>query len=173
MKNRNIYSYILLFNLTSVFGYLMETLGMSFNAGELIDRGFLNVPLLPIYGIGSVMLAWLLEDKRYPFIKNFVIVFFVASIFEYTSSAVLEKLFHQRWWDYYGNKYNINGRVAIWSSLGFALGGAVVVHFISPLTHYISEKARINSLRIFTWPLFLITIGDFVYVVITKLFITS
>lgn len=173
MKNRNLYSYILLFNLTSVYGYLMETIGMSISLGHLVDRGFLNIPLLPIYGIGSVIIVLLLENKNYSYLKNFVIVFLVASLFEYTSSYILEKLFHERWWDYYDSTFNINGRVAIWSSLGFAFGGVVVIHLLNPLTHYIAEKARLTYLRYFTLPLLIITITDFVFISLTKLLITS
>lgn len=43
----------------------------------------------------------------------------IASALEYVTSWVMEKLFHARWWDYSDKKWNINGRICFWISVGW------------------------------------------------------
>ncbi len=45
----------------------------------------------------------------------------------------MEKLFHARWWDYSDKKWNINGRICFWISVGWGLLTAVFVFGIQPV----------------------------------------
>ena len=50
MKNNKTVILILFF-LTSFFGWLIETVGTFIVEGEIVDRGILFLPFCPIYGI--------------------------------------------------------------------------------------------------------------------------
>lgn len=160
---RYLLSFGLLFILTSVFGFWMETIGMRIAFGEWSKRGFLSLPLLPIYGIGSVAIAFFLGDKHYSLGKNFLIILVTMSLFEFYSSVLLEKVFHQTWWDYQSYRFNLDGRIALWSSIGFAFGGAVVLRYIFPVIYRFCQKRSLSFLCLLTIPILLATAADFIY----------
>ena len=54
---RRIYQYITLFLFCSFAGYIIEVTGIYLTEGIIEKRGFLTLPLLPIYGFGSVLIA--------------------------------------------------------------------------------------------------------------------
>ena len=77
----------------SVIGWAYESTLVSITSRRWVNRGFLNGPLCPIYGVGAVLGVVLLSG-----IANPVIVFaaaaFGASVLEYVTSWGLERLFH-------------------------------------------------------------------------------
>ena len=66
---------------------------------RFVNRGFLNGPYCPIYGVGG--LTFLFAGQ---FVDNPIALFFIggtiACILEYITSYTMEKLFKARWWDY-------------------------------------------------------------------------
>ena len=60
-----------------------------------------------------ILILVLLKDVNANFITKFFMIAFIASILEYITSYVMEKLFNARWWDYSKNKLNINGRICL------------------------------------------------------------
>ena len=58
----------------------------------------------------------------------------LCDIIEYSTSFLMEKLFHVRWWDYSKTtKFNLNGRIALETSVLFGLGGLMVIYLIQPV----------------------------------------
>lgn len=100
---------------------------------EWINRGFLHGPGLPIYGFGAIIILWL----TLPFKDNLLLVFILgmlgASILEYVTGIVMERLFHMRYWDYSSQKFNLNGYISLFTSLGWGLLSTLLVKFIHPL----------------------------------------
>ena len=94
-------------------GYIFETTMCAIIDRKWTNRGFLCGPIIPIYGVGSIILVFLLND-----FKNniFLLVLFgivITSTIEYLTGFALEKIFHNKWWDYSGEKYNLNGYVCL------------------------------------------------------------
>ena len=50
-----------------------------------------------------------------------------ATILEYTTSWVMEELFHARWWDYSNFRFNVQGRVCLLGAVIFGIAGVVIV----------------------------------------------
>ena len=50
------------------------------------------------------------------------------------TSFALEKLFHAAWWDYSDFPLNLHGRICLFASLGFGVGGLLTVYVIAPFT---------------------------------------
>ena len=46
----------------------------------------------------------------------------------------LEKAFHAAWWDYSDWPFNLHGRICLFASLGFGIGGLLTVYVIAPFT---------------------------------------
>ena len=124
--------WILLFTIYSLLGWVCESTYCSILAKKLINRGFLNGPFCPIYGVGALLIVKLLS----PFSDNLVILFFASllltSLLEYLTGFAMEKLFHAKWWDYSHRRFNIQGRVCLGNALIFGVMGVVVMRLVHP-----------------------------------------
>lgn len=133
----NLTTWIIYFFIYSIFGWIFESTYCSIKAKppHFINRGFLFGPLCPIYGTGLVAVAFLMQpiSDMNPALK-FIFIAAVCTVIEYIASYVMEKLYHVRWWSYKNSWYNftINGRVSFWTSVGFGLGGLIVLDYIHP-----------------------------------------
>ena len=102
-------------------GWLWETCYVSVLKGHWVNRGFMRGPFLPIYGSGAIIVLIF----TLPYRTNAVAVFFMgmisATILEYVTGVVMEKLFHVRYWDYSNQKLNLNGHICLTSSLAWGV----------------------------------------------------
>ena len=72
----------------------------------------------------------------------FLIVCLLASLIEYTASYLFEALFHLKLWDYRDYAFNLNGRIALFSSIVFGIGGTAILYGIQPLLGKWREKVN-------------------------------
>ena len=123
---------VISFALYSLLGWACESTYCSIPAKRFINRGFLNGPFCPVYGVGALLVIFLLR----PFTQNLLVLFvfgvLVTSVLEYITGFLLEKLFHTTWWDYSKRKFNIKGRVCLRNSLLFGILSVLLLHFINP-----------------------------------------
>ena len=123
----------LYFIIASFLGYTMEVVKCSINTKKLVNRGFLFGPICPIYGVGFVLITWLLSKYQNDIIILFLMGALITSAVEYYTSYVLELIFHNRWWDYSYRKDNINGRICLKNSILFGIGSVLIIRLINPL----------------------------------------
>lgn len=121
------------FILYSFFGWVYESTLCSITSRSLVNRGFLNGPLCPVYGFGAltVILAFWREPDISPWNLFFSSMVLTCTL-EYITSWVMEKLFHARWWDYSEYRYNINGRVCLLGALAFGSFSVVLIKAVHP-----------------------------------------
>lgn len=55
----------------SFAGWVYESILVSVSERRLVNRGFLNGPICPIYGCGAVLAIVLLHDLHNPFARGF------------------------------------------------------------------------------------------------------
>lgn len=128
----DIWHIIIYFFIYSFAGWLWETAYCSYQERTFIYRGFLFGPYCPIYGFGVLLLLEVLSPlKSDPFLLFVNSIIFMSTL-EYATSYVLEKLFHQRWWDYSKEPYNLHGRIALKSSLFWGVMCLVVIYVAHP-----------------------------------------
>lgn len=127
-------SYIVYFVVMSFVGYIYETIAMVLWSGKWESRGFLYGPIIPIYGFGCFIGLLVFDNLvvEYTPLIVFLAGFFGSIILEYPTSVILEKLFHAYWWDYSIAPLNINGRISLFSSIGFGIGALIIVYIINP-----------------------------------------
>lgn len=126
----------------SFLGWIYESTLVSVRKRTLTNRGFLNGPIIPIYGFAATFIYMafyneyaisLTEEVNALHISE---VFFfgmvIASILEYITSYLMEKFFHAKWWDYSNYPLNIKGRISLPSSLFWGLLSTVMVYLIQP-----------------------------------------
>lgn len=113
---------------------------------RFINRGFLVGPYCPIYGMGALSMTFLLGRYKENPLGLFVLGLVLASVLEYTTSWLMEKIFHARWWDYSNDKFNINGRVCLATMIPFGLFGLLITYVLNPA--FISLYSRLSILCI-------------------------
>lgn len=151
------------FMLFSLFGYIAEMTMCIIVDKKITNRGFLCGPVIPIYGVGSLFLTLLLE----PFKNNPFIIFFfgivITTTIEYITSYLLEKIFHNRWWDYSVNKFNINGRICLLNSILFGIGSLAIIYLANPIFRDFLEQMNHTALIISAIIIFIVFILDVIY----------
>lgn len=123
----------------SILGWIWEVFYVFLDTDKLVNRGFLNGPLCPIYGIGATMVYLFLS----PIADNLGLLYIggviLPTVVEYITGAVMENLFHASWWDYSDRKFNLKGRICLQVSLGWGLFSVVMIRAIHPIIYDVVE----------------------------------
>lgn len=113
------YHWITFFYIYCFCGWIFESAYVSLKSGHFVNRGFLRLPMLPLYGTGAVMMLWF----SLPFQDNIVMVYFAgvtaATLLEYVTGYVMERLFKMKYWDYSNKRYQIHGYICLTSSIAW------------------------------------------------------
>ena len=116
----------------SFIGWAYESTVCSVAERKLVNRGFLNGPVCPIYGVGAVAVIALLNPLK----DNILALFFssatLTTTLEYVTSWLMETLLHARWWDYSQRRWNINGRICAVTLIPFGILGLVMIYLVKP-----------------------------------------
>lgn len=142
------YDYILYFYIYSFFGWLVESIYCSALEQKIINRGFLNGPICPVYGVGALVVILGL----YPYKDNIMAVFLLSIILtstvEYITGTILEKIFKTSWWDYSKHKFNIQGKVCLLNSILFGILSVIIIEIVHPSIVDIIDESNKNILYI-------------------------
>ena len=152
--------YFLLFITYAFLGWCIEVIGKLIEQKKFINRGFLIGPYCPIYGVGALLITFLLKKYTGDPIVLFIMAIVVCGILEYLTSYFMEKIFHARWWDYSQKKFNINGRVCLDTIIPFGLLGMFIMYVSNP---FLIEKIEVLpelALNILFLVLLIIYIAD-------------
>lgn len=115
------YQWMLFFFIYCLIGWIIESAYVSVKSFRFVNRGFLRLPLLPLYGSGAIIMLWL----SLPVKGNLLLVFLFgmagASVLEYVTGYFMERLFKMKYWDYSNNPFNLNGYVCLGTSIAWGL----------------------------------------------------
>lgn len=153
----NIFLYFIIY---SFLGWICEVIYCGIPAKKFINRGFLNSPLCPVYGIGSLLVINFLLKFQNNLLALFLLGGLVTSILEYFTGFILETLFQTKWWDYSKNKFNIHGRVCLLNSILFACLSVILVKLIHPYIKTLLSHVPINVATFLSYILFVILLID-------------
>ncbi|NLV21818.1 MAG: hypothetical protein GXY49_07510 [Syntrophomonadaceae bacterium] len=145
---------IWLFFIYAFLGWCTEVVYAGVNQGVFVNRGFLNGALCPIYGFGVLIVLIILEPLRENLLLLYVGSVVLTSLLELVTGFLMEKLFHQRWWDYTDNPFNIGGYICLKFSLLWGLACVLVVDVVHPLIMhmmaFIPDRLSAPILVVFT-----------------------
>ncbi|CAM3544842.1 putative ABC transporter permease [Erysipelothrix sp. HDW6B] len=146
----------------SFIGWILETVYCSILSGKFEERGFLNGPLVPIYGFGAMIILATLLPYAFNPVLVFILGLILTSSLEYLTSYIMEKAFKMRWWDYSEMFMNINGRVCLLNSTMFGALSLVLVEYIHPVIVDLVANISIEYLNYIAFTLFVVVIIDFI-----------
>ena len=175
-----VYKVLWYFMIYSVLGWMIEVSFHAVTMGKVVNRGFLNGPLCPVYGCGVIMVLSVLNILGSLFgvetdleKTSTLLLFFVGMIFatliELIAGFLLDKLFHARWWDYRDRKFNLNGYICLGFSIIWGLAIAFVLRVVQPFFDRIIDMIPVLAGEIMLGIMYLIFAFDLVITVMTIL----
>lgn len=122
-----------LFLAFSAAGWLWEVGLHLLLDGELVNRGTMLGPWLPIYGVGGLLSVLLLARfaSRPPMV--FALGALLSTAMEFAAGKYLLSVYGLRWWDYSMFPLNIDGLISPPTALVFGLGCCGAVYLAAPL----------------------------------------
>ena len=126
------YQFLFIFFVYAFLGWCTEVSYAALVTGRFVNRGFLNGPWCPVYGFGVVIVLAFLEPLKSNLLLLFLSSVVLTSALEWATGFVLEKIFHQRWWDYSDQPFNLNGYICLRFSIAWGLACLFVVKLLHP-----------------------------------------
>ncbi|MCD8083533.1 MAG: hypothetical protein LUE86_08545 [Clostridiales bacterium] len=133
MNAVNLYLMLAFFLIYSFLGWCVEVAYHAVTFGKVVNRGFLNGPVCPIYGFGMLSVIALLLPVEAHLALLFLGGMLLASVIELFGGWALDRLFHMRWWDYTDEPFNLGGYICLKFSLMWGIGCVLMVRVIHPL----------------------------------------
>lgn len=129
-----VFDMFIYFVILSFVGYIYECTAMTFWTGKWDNRGFLYGPIIPIYGAGALLstLFFTYMMKNHTPMQVFLIGMLSTAVLEFVVHYIMEKMFHEVWWDYSKSIWNIQGRICLPASVGFGIGILLVIYAVNP-----------------------------------------
>lgn len=134
---------VLIFFFFCGIGWVWEVGLHLLQTGEIVNRGVMHGPWLPIYGVGTVLGLTLLYRLRSRPVVLFFAAILLAGVMEYVTGWALEQLYGGvKWWDYSGYFLNLHGRICAEGLLTFGVGGLVTIYVVAPLADDLLLRLR-------------------------------
>ncbi len=126
------YTILSCFFIYAFLGWCCEVAFHTLTCGDFANRGFLFGPICPIYGFGAIAVVLVTE----PFTHNLPLLFAVSiiltSALELVTGFVLDKIFHNKWWDYSNYPFNIGGYICPLFSLLWGFACVFIIKLVHP-----------------------------------------
>ena len=127
-----LYQILAYFLIYSCLGWCLEVVYAAATTGQIVNRGFLNGPVCPIYGFGMVIVLFALTPFAHSTLALYIGGVILPSALELVGGWALYKLYHTRWWDYSDKPFNIGGYICLEFSLLWGVGTLVMMKAIHP-----------------------------------------
>lgn len=128
----NFYNLLLYFIIYSVLGWCAEVVFAAIRHGKFVNRGMLKGPYCPIYGFGMITVIICLSPFTDSWLLLFVLSAVLTSLLELITGFVLDKIFHQKWWDYSNMRFNIGGYICPLFSLLWGAACVLIMKLVQP-----------------------------------------
>jgi len=154
------YKYLFIFALFSIIGWILEVIYRGLTTHKLVNPGFMSGCVLPLYGMGVIILNCLsiLINKlnlKHEVLFVFIISCIFLTLLEFICGYISLKYFHVRLWDYRKSKFNFKGFICYEFSIIWGLCGVLYYLVIYPHIDNISYTFINSNVGIFSLGLFL------------------
>ncbi|GAA0795720.1 hypothetical protein GCM10008910_14980 [Faecalicatena orotica] len=117
----DMYHIVLWFLAYSILGWVVESVYMSICNRKLTNRGFSRGPICPIYGVGALTVYLLLSPYSHNKFLLFLLGAVLATMIEWITARIMERIFGEIWWDYTDKPFNYKGILCLESTLAWGL----------------------------------------------------
>ena len=152
MTAQHLYYLFQCFFIYAFLGWCTEVAFAAFKERRFVNRGFLNGPICPVYGFGVVAVIHFLTPLRSNLLLLYLGSAILVTAIEWLTGFILEKVFHNKWWDYSNRFLNINGRICLLYSVFWGVLTLFLIKIINPkidiLIAKIKDKISIKKLKL-------------------------
>lgn len=154
----SLYQMFHMFIFWAFIGWGIEVCWMTLETGEYQNRGFLNMPICPIYGFGVIMVTVFFRPVSHTVIPLFVVTSILCTTFELLVGLGMEKLFGARWWDYSHERYNYKGYICVKISILWGMGCVIVIRLVQPMVEKVIDMipVRLGLALIVLWSVLIV-----------------
>ena len=131
------YEVLWIFLIYGFIGWCTEVAYVGLSTGRFVNRGFLNGPICPIYGFGVLLVVVVLTPLKDNFFILFMGSLILTTVIEFLTGFILEKVFHNKWWDYSDQPFNICGYICLKFSIMWGLACTFVMEIVHPVIYKI------------------------------------
>lgn len=121
-----------LFILYSFLGWVLETVTMAVKKKQFVNRGLVNLPFCVLYGIAAVMIT--IFGRELQGIWLYIGSMIMATVLEWIAGHLIEKLYHEKWWDYSKIPWNLEGYICLPVSLFWGILAVGMMKWGNPLS---------------------------------------
>ena len=158
-----------LFLLYSFVGWCIEVCYAAIHRKKFINRGFVSCPLCPIYGFGAVLFCLFLPELTGNLFFLFLGGMILATLLEYSTGMLMEKIFNKKLWDYSKIRFNLGGYVCLLFSLLWGLACVLVIDVAHPLVAKLVSLIPVKLTVILLAVLYAVLLADLVVTVLCVL----
>ena len=131
----SLYYIMLYFFVYGFLGWCTEVAFAAVKEQRFVNRGFLNGPICPIYGVGVSAVVFFLSSYDDNLIILYIASVIIVTLIEGVTGWIMDVIFHNKWWDYSDMPLNIGGYVCLTFSLIWGVACVAIMKFIHPLIH--------------------------------------
>lgn len=146
-----IYLYIAFFFIYSFLGWVTEEIFAAFKYGRFINRGFLNGPMCPVYGVSMFVIYNVLTDYSLQPVWQFIGAVGIVTVIEYVTGALLRKITGRRFWDYRELPHNLNGYICLRYSIFWGALSVAALWLVHPAIHILLILTPKRVVEAITW----------------------
>lgn len=129
------YELLWLFLIYSFLGWIMETVTAAVKQKTFVNRGLINAPFCVLYGFAAVIITVFSGELRgFWFFADAIIL---STLLEWMAGHLIERMFHERWWDYSEKRWNFDGYICLQVSLLWGILAVIMREWGNPLFLYI------------------------------------
>ena len=154
------YELFWLFFVYSFLGWIIETVYGSIKKKKFVNRGFFTGPVCFVYGTAAVLMTVFLWELKSSVVALFVGCAVMATIIEWVTGKLLERMNRHKWWDYSNKKWNFDGYICVQYSLIWGALGVLAIkygnHFLVYGFHLLPSVLE----QIVLWVLLIIALID-------------
>lgn len=130
MYEYSLQQWMMFFFIYCFLGWVWESCYVSAKKRKWVNRGFLHGAWLPIYGSGAIAVLFITLPVKEKLLAVYFAGMIGATILEYVTGAVMERIFHVKYWDYSNQKCNLHGYICLSSSIAWGFFSVGLIRYI-------------------------------------------
>lgn len=130
MYHYSLLQWMLFFYIYCFFSWIIESTYVSVCTGNWVNRGFMRGPVIPIYGTGAIIILFAVIPFRTSPILVFIIGTIAASVLEFVTGFVMERIYKVRYWDYSDKPFNLCGYICLFNSLCWGVLSILLIYLV-------------------------------------------
>lgn len=142
----------------SFLGWILETTAAAFKHKHFANKGLINGPFCIIYGFTACLVSIFFHELSGVWL--FVASTIMATVVEWIAGHLIEKFFHEKWWDYSNHKWNLDGYISLAMSVIWGLLCTLAVSWGNAMVLKIFHLIPVLAGEIVVWALSVLLVID-------------